>query len=147
VINIKTAETGNHTQQPTIALSPDGEVYVPAEEKDGVSGIPPEVSTTVPDRDVVLCIPVWLLDKTTMVISPGAQLMIEWITTRNLTKSFEPEPSSVSSLACTRNTFCSLSSFSLSRIHLDVARADQDIFFLVFFCLKKPRFRSPGVGR
>lgn len=66
-------------KQPTIALSPDGEVYIPAEKEHGISGITPEVSTTVPDRDIVLCIPVGLLDKARIMMSLSAQLMIERI--------------------------------------------------------------------
>lgn len=67
----------------------------------------------------------------------------------SLTRSFEPDPSRVSSLACTLKTFCSLSSFNSSRIHLDAARADQETLFLVFFCLWRPEqpwFRPLAAG-
>lgn len=52
------------------------------------------------------------------------------------TRSPEPEPLNVSLLACTLSTFGPLSSFNLSRIHLDAARADHEMVFFVFFCLQ-----------
>ena len=65
------AEPANYTQQPTITLSPDGEVYVSTEKEDRVPGVLPEVSTTVPDRDIVLRVPVWLLGEIKVAMSPG----------------------------------------------------------------------------
>ena len=56
---------------PTIAFAPDGEVYISAEEKHGVSGALPEVSTAIPDRDIILCVAVWLLDQTDSTLSPA----------------------------------------------------------------------------
>jgi hypothetical protein len=82
VIRIKTLSVTvtYHVRPPTIALAPDGEIDVATEKKYGISGALSEERTAVPDRDVVLCIPVWLLELDLVSVQWAEYLITKWST-------------------------------------------------------------------